>query len=249
MIHFSHSGRMGDVFYSLYFCKHVSGGEPFAFDLHTGVRAWGPSWRPYMMTESDAAFFSPLLHAQPYISEVTVSTGFRCAKFRSLDDFRDDMKRTQGREIREWYFDAAGIAPVSFDKPVLTIPDRPKPTHDRIAVCFTPRYRAALNPRALEPFRNKLVFVGLPTEHRAFCRDAFPVEYFPCVSMLEMLQFIASCRVFVGNVSGVFAAVECAKLPRILCTAPDGGNVRAYGQEGFEVRTGTELQKAVSYFL
>ena len=249
MIHFSHSGRMGDVFYSLYFCKHIANGEPFAFDLHTGVRAWDPSNRPFMMTPSDAAFFSQLLRAQPYITDVTISEGFRGAKFRNLDEFRDNMQRIIGREIRLWYFDAAGIAPVSFEKPVLTIPDRPESTQERIAVCFTPRYRSALNPSALEPFKDKIVFVGLPSEHRAFCSSVFPVEFYPVSSMLEMLQFIASCRVFVGNVSGVYAAVECSKLPRILCVAPDGGNVRAYGQEGFEVRTETELQKAISYFL
>lgn len=249
MFTFIHSGRMGDILYSLYFATRFASrmGEPFDYVLRTGVSAWDPSNRPHMMEQADAEFLKPLLEAQPYIREVRITDNRRIDGY-VLDSFRRDMRRVIGREIRTWYYDPREpVQPSEFDRPVLTVPGAERKPW--IAVCFTPRYRQKFDLSPLRKYRDRLVFVGLPEEHRAFCRDVFPVEHNPVENALELLRFAASCRGFVGNVSGTFAIMECAKIPRILCLAPDGGNVMPHGGFHREAASSNELETHLKQLL
>ena len=241
---FIHSGRMGDVLYSLYAATHLTAQLPnsdtFDYVLRTGVSAWDPSGRPHMMEQADAEFLKPLLEAQPYIHEVRITSGR--AECYVLDSFRRNMSLVIGREIRSWYFDPREpMDQDEFARPVLTLPDAPE-KKPWIAVCFTPRYRQKFDLSPLFPYRDRILFAGLPAEHCAFCRDVFPVEYHPVENALELLSFMASCAGFVGNVSGTFAVAECAKIPRILCLAPDGGNVKPQGGFHRESRSSDSLE-------
>lgn len=142
MFTFIHSGRMGDILYSLYAAKRISAriAEQFDYVLRTGVSAWDPSGRPHMMEISDAEFLKPLLEAQPYIREVKITDNRRTEGY-VLDSFRRNMSLVIGREIRLWYYDPRQhVAPDEFSRPVLTAPDAPQ-KKPWIAVCFTPRYR------------------------------------------------------------------------------------------------------------
>lgn len=243
MMTFRHAGRMGDVLYSLYFATHFARGEAFDYVLRTGVSAWDPSGRPHMMEIADAEFLKPLLEAQQYIRSVAIAQNPRITGENFvLDSFRRDMRRVVGREIRTWYYPPRERIPDGeFSRPVLSVQD-PCPKIEKIAVCFTPRYRQTFDLSPLFPYRDRIVFVGLPAEHRAFCRDVFPVEYHPVENALDLLRFAESCAGFVGNVSGTFAIAECAKIPRILCLSPDGGNVRPQGGFHRESASSNELE-------
>ena len=243
MFTFSHAGRMGDVLYGLYWATRISRPDRFRLILRTGVSAWDPSGRPHMMEPDDAAFLRPLLEAQPYLESVSViGRGEKLPpECVELDSFRRNMSSVIGKEIRSWYYPRGPLPPGEFDRPVLNVP--PVQEHfDRLAVCFTPRYREAFDvSAALMPYRNSILFVGLPEEHAAFCRSHFEVEYFRTENALELLRVMASCRAFVGNVSGTFAIAECAKVRRVLCLAPDRGNVRVCGS-GAEASNAAQLQ-------
>ena len=233
---------MGDIFYSLYWCLHVTHSEPFDLILRTGVSAWDPSNRPHMMERADAAFMLPLLLAQPYIRSVRiVGVGDPLpSDCVNLDAFRENFYAVCRREIRLWYY-PHGTPPLQeFHKPVLSVPDSLEPC-GRFAICFTPRYRERFDVGILEPYRDDLVFVGLPSEHKDFCRRHFPVEYHPVDNALDMLRFLQSCRGMIGNVSGTFAIAECAKILRILCLEQSRNNVRVYGN-GCEAYTQRELE-------
>lgn len=243
MFTFIHSGRMGDILYSLYAAKRISAriAEQFDYVLRTGVSAWDPSGRPHMMEVSDAEFLKPLLEAQPYIREVRITDNRRTEGY-VLDSFRRNMSLVIGREIRLWYYDPRQhVAPDEFSRPVLTTQDAPQ-KKPWIAVCFTPRYRQKFDLSPIRKYRDRLIFVGLPEEHRAFCHDVFPVEHHPVENALELLRFMQFCTGFVGNVSGTFAIAECAKIPRVLCLAPDGGNVRPKGGFCRESRSSASLE-------
>ena len=248
MLTFSHAGRFGDVLYGLYFATHYTHGQPFNLVLRTGVEAYDPSNRPHMMELEDAEWMTPLLKAQPYINDVFYAqTRGQLPDDRiRLDMFRRNMGRVCKMEIRSWYYDNGRVPSQEFYRQVLTAPVIEKT--DRIAVCFTPRYRQKFDLSPLRQYQRKLVFVGLQVEHEAFCRDVMPCDYKPCQNALEMLSFMASCRCFVGNVSGTFAMAECSKIPRILCVAPDGGNVRVYGN-GYEASTSAELEKHLKHYM
>ena len=250
MTTFRHAGRMGDVLYSLYFALHFTRGEAFDYVLLTNVRAWDPSNRPVMMSKADAEFTAPLLEAQPYINRVTITDNPHVQnECYVLDGFRRDMRRIIGKEIRTWYYGPRERIPEGeFSRPVLTVPDHGAKI-DKLAICFTPRYRQQFNLEPLREYRDKIVFVGLPTEHEAFCREHFSVDYAPVLNALELLQFVSACRGFVGNVSGTFAIMECAKIPRILCVEPNGGNVRPQGGICFEARDEYALRNQLKILL
>lgn len=248
MLTFSHAGRFGDILYSLYFATHYAHGQQFDLILRTGVEAYDPSGRPHMMEVEDAEWMTPLLKAQPYINDVRIARTrgeLPCNRVR-LDVFRRNMGRICKMEIRSWYYDNGRVPSGEFHRQVLTVP--PVEKTDRIAICFTPRYRQTFDLSPLKQYREKLVFVGLQAEHDAFCRDVIPCDYKPCQNALEMLSFMALCRGFIGNVSGTFAMAECSKIPRILCVAPNRGNVRVYGN-GYEANTTTELEMTLKQLL
>jgi len=238
-----HAGRMGDVLYSLYYATRLMQGEPFDLALITGVSAWDPSGRPHMMDPEDAEFMRPLLEAQSYIHSVLITDDPRTlpAHTIQLDTFRSNMRRVVSREIRAWYYSKYHpIQPDEFERPVLSLPD-PVERTDRIAICFTSRYRQRFNLAPLKKMADRLAFIGLPAEHAAFCREHFNVAFHPVLDALNLFQFAASCRGFVGNVSGTYAIMECAKIPRILCLEPTGGNVRPYGPNAFTAASTIQL--------
>lgn len=250
MLTFKHAGRMGDVFYSLYWATCTTHCEPFDLVLRVNVEAPDLSNRPYLMTREDAEFMRPLLAVQPYIRSVLIADDDRyipsdCVE---LDAFRRNMQLILGREIRQWYYPLrCKVIPGEWERVVLSLPEPVEQT-DRIAICFTPRYREDFNIDCLEQFKDKLVLIGLSDEHRAFCERYFDVDYYPVRDALEMLRFMKSCRCFVGNVSGVFAIAECAKVPRVLCLRPGGGDVRVYGN-GLEARNHEELIKSINQYM
>lgn len=243
-----HSGRMGDVLYSLYYATHLTQGKPFNFLLRANVRDYcDPSGRRYLMERKDADFMSPLLAYQPYIDRVFIAENEREIPQDSfmLDKFRLNMYGIIGKEIRTWYYGVReNIPPGEFSRKVLSAPETYSP-RDKFAICFTQRYREAFDVEpVLREYADDLVFVGLPEEYRDFCRECFPVEYKPVENALDLLSFLQSCRGFIGNVSGTFALAECSKIPRILCLARDNGNVRVYGN-GVEVKTTQQLYQSI----
>lgn len=245
---FLHSGRMGDILYSLYYVTHVlPPGEQCEFVLKYGVSAWDPSGRPHMMERDDALFLYPLLFEQPYIRNVYIYSSKEQIPGDNieLDGFRRNMYVTIGREIRTWYYPRGPVIPEEFSRKVLTIPESTLyEKTDRIAICFTPRYVQGFPVDVLRLYRDRLVFVGLPREYSAFCSEHFAVEYLRIDNALDLAMFMASCAGFVGNVSGTFAIAECAKLPRVLCLQRGGGNVRVYGN-GKEAGNEKELVRAI----
>jgi hypothetical protein len=234
---------MGDILYSLYYATRYAHGEPFNYILQTDVRdLFDPSHRPCLMSHKEAEFLKPLLEAQPYINDVLISDSLRYAgDVYVLDMFRHDMRRVIGREIRTWYYERNRVPQGEFERAVLTV-DPPPEKLDMIAVCFTPRYRQRFDLFPLKKYRDQIIFVGLPEEHDAFCRDWFNVYHYPVYDAFDLLELVTSCRGFVGNVSGTFAIMECAKVPRILCLEPRGGNVRPCGGFCREASTTDQLE-------
>lgn len=253
MLTFKHSGRMGDILYSLPWALRAAHGEVFDYVLEYGVPAWDPSGRPHMMELEDAEFIRPLLQAQPYVREVGIVkraiTGAH-PDWMVLDGFRGNMRSVIGREIRTWYYPKhVPPFPGEFASPVLSLPDPPLRRTGKLAVCFTSRYRQCFSVNPIRDYRDDLVFVGLPSERAMFERMYFPVEYHPVRDALDLLRFLASCRGFVGNVSGTFAIAECAKLPRILCLAGDRGNVRPHGGIVYEAHSEPEFRLSLKNIL
>lgn len=255
IIAYQHSGRQGDILFSLPACIENAKGQPFDFHLHTNRRDdFDPSQRGVMQTHAEAEFLASLLRVQPYIRHLTIGDN-DCIPasdvniYIDLDRFRETQDMYSMSEIRGWY---ARIMPVKLDKldqPWITVPDSGQPTIDKLCICLTERYKPAIDPAVLKPFADGLIFVGLPKEHQRFCSMYFPVEYHAVGSLLELLQYTSKSKGWVSNIGGNYAAHEGAAIPRILCLPVGGGDVRPYTPNGIAVMDNKKLIKNVEALL
>jgi hypothetical protein len=251
VISFQHSGRQGDLLYSQYFCLQRSKGQPYDFHLHINVPdEHDPGGRKTFMSAKDAEFIASILREQPYIRNLTIGPddcvpASDVTTYINLDLFRGTQPRYGNEEIREWYYRTSSLKPDGFDKKILTIPESNIPKHNKIVICFTARYKSAVSPTVLQKFADRLVYVGLPREYDMFCSKYFKVDYHPVQTLKDVLQYTEKGCGFIGNISGQYAAMELAKLPRILCLPVGGGDVRPYGPNGVAVMDSKKLIKSV----
>ena len=244
---FTHSGRIGDVLYSLYFCRQWKN----TFDLHLVTnQADPPSYfkeKPIRISDKDLDFILPLFEYQSYINKVIAGDYIPDNSFK-LDVFRICSRICALKDIRDWYFCLINKVPYpsanfyNKDKAILELPDATEKI-DKIAICFTDRYKAVCNLSVLEPMKDKLVFIGLESEWKKFCESYFPIEYQKFSTMLDMALYMKSCKGFIGNVSGTYAVAECAHINRIQCQQEDGGNVPIWDDTGIRTRDDSELYK------
>jgi hypothetical protein len=250
---FSHSGRIGDVLYSLYFCKAWRG----TFDLHLVTNQSDPPTyfkeKPIRISDKDLEFILPLFEYQSYINKVTAGEEKPDDAY-TLDLFRTHSNICSLKDIRDWYFCLTCRVtqhPYPFANKAEAILELPDVTEniDKIAICFTDRYKAVCNLSVLEPIKDKLVFIGLESEWKNFCTSYFPVEFEKFNTMLDMAVFMKSCRGFIGNVSGTYAIVECAHIRRVQCQQADGGNVPIYDSTGIRTQNSDVLLQCAKNML
>ena len=167
----------------------------------------------------------PLLEVQPYIAECRKirhgdkvdwdSGGFRLANFHIptytlLNAHQRHFMSLVGGECgdggRRWLS--------------CNVSDKGK---GRVVINRTSRYQNPFFPwkRILEYYGDKILFVGLESEHRAFCEQFGQVEYAPTKNMLELAEIIAWSLLFIGNQSSANAINEGLKHNLIQETALD----------------------------
>ena len=207
-----------------------------------------------MQTYEEAEFLASLLREQPYIRNLTISDN-DCVPARDvstyvdLDRFREVPDMYCFTEIRSWYKRVMDVKLNHLDQPWITVPPTEQPTSSKICICFTERYQPAIDPNALKPFANDLMFIGLPKEHKRFCSMYFSVDYRPVKSLKELLQYVSKSKGWVSNICGSYAAMEGAAIPRVLCVPPAGGDVRAYTPHGKCIIDNAKLVKSLEALL
>lgn len=211
---FAHVGGVGDILFSLYFCRELAasrGEEQFRYLIFAGKNG---------LPLAAAEFLQPLLAAQKFISgcEIVEKTD---EKHIMLNDYRKLKWNFSSADIRSWYYNLSRIhLPREFWKPVIEV-NADQKYQDKILLCNTGRYcNVHIDLQRLEPFCEHLVFVGTTGEWREFCSKFFNVDHQPCENMLEMARYMAGSKGFIGNQSGIYSLAECMKIPRILL-APD----------------------------
>lgn len=211
---FSHSGGVGDILFSLYFCKEITeyyGKKQFDYFIVSGKNG---------LSHGAAEFLRPLLESQSFIRSAEIVSVPPAGSIR-LEKFRDLKINFSSSDIHSWYYNLSRIhLPREFWKPVISVAAE-RSYQDKIFICLTNRYRNVhINCRCLEPFREHLCFLGLSSEYQDFCREFFDIRYQPCKNMLQMAEFISGGKGFIGNQSGIYSLAECMKIPRILLS-PD----------------------------
>ena len=223
---FSHTGSMGDILFSLYFCKEFTehlGLQQFDLHIQTGVAdsAMQGHRHPYgnvRITANAAEFMKPLLLCQKYIRNVTCADTLPENAIQ-LDRFRKLKINQSSGQIQNWYYNLTDLhLPREFWKPVLHVGARDK-YRGKVVLSATSRYRNVyIDCNALKPFREQLVFAGTQEEFNEFSSEFFDIPRIEADNLLEYAEYFAGTKGFLGNQGGLFSVAECLKIPRILAS-------------------------------
>ena len=211
---FLHSGSTGDVIYSLPTVAALSEGKPASLYLFPGTpQATFP--RPY------AESLLPLLRSQSYIRVADLWHGGTVDY--DLDRFRRVGLNLAAFSIARWY---QAVWPISLDlsRPWISV-EPSEQFAGKILFNRTTRYR---NPKLSYSFlsgRDDVVFVGTREEAAEIGRTVHRVPCMTARNHLELAQWIAGCRLFIGNQSSCFALAEAMKVNRVLEVCPTTPNV------------------------
>lgn len=230
---FKHSGAMGDLIYSLPIVKHFGGGD---FHLHLNQMDWigkhyyGSAPDPFhqgRMTRADFDYMESFMLVQDYINSFGVlhpSTEVT----HNLDRFRPPFVGHPGNYI-SIYSQVFGLTPeqdlVCQLRPWLqvavpvSIPGRPW-VINRSTRWIPP----SPGPQWAQWFQTGLadraVFVGLESEHQAFCQAmGYHIPWHPTRDQLELASVIAGAEVFVGNQSQCLALAIGLGVEQVWCEA------------------------------
>lgn len=256
---FSHSGKIGDVVFSLPFCRAVAasaGRDRFRFHLKTGtiaekLRPGGFRERMILFDTASAGLLRPLLERQPFVESVSVSDELPEGAL-DLDLFRvQGCIPLWGNSLPLYY---VPLAPWLADPPDLSAPwlsgGRPVDLGGRTVALFATERsrRPGFSFSFLEPFRDEILFLGTDAEHTAFEKAFFPVEHRKIADFADALDVLSSVRLAIGNQTGFFAMAEALKIPRLLLVPDrDANNVPCGGAFQFLHDTETAKETFLSF--
>ncbi len=106
---------------------------------------------------------------------------------------------------------------------------------DKILINRTQRYN---NPYItyffLKEYQDSVYFIGTSVEHKAFC-DEFKLEIqlFNVNNFLELAEYMAGCRFFIGGQSLCFHIANGLKIPRLLEVCAEYPNTLPSGKNGY----------------
>ena len=216
---FKHSGKIGDLLYSLYYVKEMI--EKYSLsdaELYLKLGEPEPD-HTQRLSESTASWIKPLLEATGLFSEISYGTT-PPKDCLDLDLFRDRRVNLARGDIKLWYHELDPVLyPKELWKPILEVRPNQR-SRGRIVVTRTPRYNnSKIDYKYLYKYKDRLSFIGVESEYRAFCRDVFPISYEPCTDALACARYMAGSSGVIVNASGLCALAEILKVPRVFVDA------------------------------
>jgi len=207
---FKHSGRMGDIVWSLAFVKQMGGADTFYLNANS----------PYGFTMTDFEFIKPLLENQPYINKVELWDGQ--AFDYDLDLFRTVQNQTWHGTTAEGFFKAfhMDMGKHNHTEPWLYTENT---KNNKIILSRSKQlyHRPIRNPYWDELLRKGLqencLFVGTPEESEIFNREHnCNIEYRPVKDAWELANLIGSSAMWTGNQALQACIAEATKVTTLL---------------------------------
>lgn len=220
-LNFKHSGKFGDIIYSLPTIKALankySNGKADLY-IHLGMQ-------PDPLNEKLFDVIYELLKRQPYLNNVKIHQ--REQIDFDLDIFRLYVPNLVGTDITKFY---QFCFPVWIDtcNPWLFV-EKNNIASNSILINRTDRYQVKNIDYGFLSDYPSVFFVGLESEFKKIKKNIPNLEYLETKNLYELATIIAGCKLFIGNQSTPFAIAEGLKVPRILESCVDIGNVNPCG--------------------
>ena len=237
---FLHSGRIGDVIYSLPTIKELSKSHKCKLYVQIEKPILGPyeSSRKVFINKRCGDLILPLLRNQDFLDAVNI---YKDEKIDiNLDLFRDIPISLSFYSSR-WFSHICGIN-INVENTFLSV----KPHElikNRIIVGRSSRYRNAyINYKFLKNTKN-LLCIGLKEEFQDSKKDINDLEFHECKDFLEMAEIIKASKFFIGNMSLQYIISEALKVPRLLEASPDFPAAFPVGPNAFDAYHQNHFEK------
>ena len=237
---FLHSGRLGDLIYSLASIKELSKSHKCKLYIQIEKPILGPydSSRKVFINKRCGDLILPLLRNQDFLDAVNI---YKDEKIDiNLDLFRDIPISLSFYSSR-WFSHICGIN-INVENTFLSV----KPHElikNRIIVGRSSRYRNAyINYKFLKNTKN-LLCIGLEEEFQDSKKDINDLEFHECKDFLEMAEIIKASKFFIGNMSLQYIISEALKVPRLLEASPDFPAAFPVGPNAFDAYHQNHFEK------
>ncbi len=253
---FLHSGKTGDIIYSLPGIKQVCSkrGTKARIYLRPNVVTYnnvaaGVPFEEILLTNESFEQLRPLLLAQDFIEDVREFGGEPIDI--NLDLIRQLKIGIPYGDIKRWVSYGFPEMHTTYDDIWLQFTPDPKTAalaKGQIIINLTRNYRNPwINYEFLNIFHTQwpISFIGHESEAQDFISRVPRAIWLKCDNFNEIAAALSACKVFIGNQSAVYAVAEGLKIPRLLEISPVVPNVLVEGRNG----VGFHMQGAMEYWL
>jgi len=237
---FLHSGRLGDLIYSLATIKELSKSHKCKLyvQIEKPILGSHDSSRKVFINKRCGDLILPLLRNQDFLDVVNI---YKDEKIDiNLDLFRDIPISLSFYSSR-WFSHICGIN-INVENTFLSV----KPHElikNKIIVGRSSRYRNAyINYKFLKNTKN-LLCIGLKEEFQDSKKDINDLEFHECKDFLEMAEIIKASKFFIGNMSLQYIISEALKVPRLLEASPDFPAAFPVGPNAFDAYHQNHFEK------
>jgi hypothetical protein len=254
-ITFKHSGNAGDIIYSLPSVKMICEKQKKQAVIY--IRLNQPSGftnaqHPLggvMMNKVMYDLLKPLLTAQSYVLDVLYFEEESVPAIDyDLDRFRVDNLNLSSGNIAQWINNSYPELRPNLYEPSIQVLDNIK-AKDYVIVNRSSRYQNLFfDYSQLSKYEN-VYFVGVESEFKALKLHNANIIHLQVPNFLKMAEYIANCKLFIGNQSMAFSIAEQLKVPRILEQYAHAPNVIPQGGEYYVCHTKEQFNNAISITL
>ena len=248
------SGNAGDIVYSLSSLYQYSIDNDCKFvyyikmDMPSGFTDDTHPTGAVMMNDFMFDFLAPLLKAQPYIHDVIkLKKGENLLFDFDIDNFRKDYVNLSAGNIQNWIANTYHEFRPNLSKQCVFIPENIG--NNYIIVNRTTRYNNFfIDYSVLDKYEN-VYFVGTEKEFKRLSIHNDKITHLKVSNALEMAQYIAGCKLFIGGQSLAFSIAEQLKVKRVLEQYIYAPNVIPQGGEWFTFHTDEQFKTILNKVL
>lgn len=249
IVNYRHSGNMGDVIYALSgikcYCEKFGVKANLFLNVDVPAQYYKGAIHPVydstgrvnvMLNNFMVNMAIPLLEYQDYIEGVYVWQGEEAVNLDKIRQYGHSIGMPNGC-IKRWigyvYPDMQG----DYSQQCITVPETTKQIKkygDYILVNRTQRYtNLEVSYMFLKKYP-KVIFAGTSDEYSIFQSYVPTAVHLKPMTFLELAQWIAYSKVFIGNQSFCYSLAEQMKTKRVLEVCSYAPNVIPSGRDGYD---------------